>query len=62
MVRIAMSKLSEQEQQLLEMYYYKEMSLQQVGEELGLSKSLTSRLHARVIDKMHRLLQDSLGD
>jgi len=62
MVRGAISKLSEQEQQLLQMYYYKEMSLQQVGEALGLSKSWTSRLHARVIDKMQRLLRDGLGD
>ncbi|MEZ0312197.1 MAG: sigma-70 family RNA polymerase sigma factor [Myxococcota bacterium] len=61
LVRETIKKLSEQERQLLEMYYYKEMSLQEVGEKLGLSKSWTSRLHARVIDKLHRLLEDSLG-
>jgi RNA polymerase sigma factor FliA len=62
LVREAISKLNEQERQLLEMYYYKELSLQEVGEALGLSKSWTSRLHARVIDKLQRLLRDSLGD
>lgn len=61
LVRKTIDKLSDQERQLLEMYYYKEMSLQEVGEQLGLSKSWTSRLHARVIDKLHRLLEDSLG-
>lgn len=61
LVRETIKKLSDQERQLLEMYYYKEMSLQEVGEKLGLSKSWTSRLHARVIDKLHRLLEDSLG-
>lgn len=61
LVRETLKKLSDQERQLLEMYYYKEMSLQKVGQHLGLSKSWTSRLHARVIDKMHRLLEDSLG-
>jgi RNA polymerase sigma factor FliA len=61
LVRETIRKLSEQERQLLEMYYYHEMSLQEVGERLGLSKSWTSRLHARVIDKLHRLLGDSLG-
>lgn len=61
LVRETIKKLSDQERQLLEMYYYKEMSLQEVGEKLGLSKSWTSRLHARVIEKLHRLLQDSLG-
>ena len=61
LVRQTITKLSDQERQLLELYYYKEMSLQEVGEKLGLSKSWTSRLHARVIEKMHRLLEDSLG-
>jgi RNA polymerase sigma factor FliA len=61
LVRTTIKKLSDQERQLLEMYYYKEMSLQEVGEKLGLSKSWTSRLHARVIEKLHRLLEDSLG-
>lgn len=61
LVRETIKKLSDQERQLLELYYYKEMSLQEVGEQLGLSKSWTSRLHARVIDKLHRMLGDSLG-
>jgi RNA polymerase sigma factor FliA len=61
LVRKTITKLNDQERQLLEMYYYKEMSLQEVGEKLGLSKSWTSRLHARVIEKMHRMLEESLG-
>ena len=61
LVRDTIKKLSDQERQLLEMYYYKDMSLEQVGEKLGLSKSWTSRVHARVIEKMHRLLENSLG-
>lgn len=61
LVRETIQKLSDQERQLLEMYYYKEMNLQDVGEALGLSKSWTCRLHARVIEKLHRMLEDSLG-
>lgn len=61
LVRETIKKLNEQERTLLELYYYKEMSLQEVGKQLGLSKSWTSRLHARVIDKLHRLLEDELG-
>jgi RNA polymerase sigma factor FliA len=60
-VNRAVAKLSDQERELLDMYYYRDMSLQEVGEKLGLSKSWTSRLHARVIDKLHRLLRDELG-
>jgi len=61
LVRETIKKLANDERQLLELYYYKEMSLEEVGEKLGLSKSWTSRLHARVIDKLHRMLEDSLG-
>jgi len=61
LVRETIKKLNDQERTLLEMYYYKEMSLQEVGEHLGLSKSWTSRLHARVIEKLHRLLESELG-
>jgi RNA polymerase sigma factor for flagellar operon FliA len=61
LVRETIKKLATEERQLLELYYYKELSLEEVGENLGLSKSWTSRLHARVIDKLRRLLEDSLG-
>jgi RNA polymerase sigma factor FliA len=56
LVRETICKLSKQERRLLELYYYEDKSLQQVGDELGLSKSWTSRLHARVVEKLHRLL------
>ncbi|MBI3178890.1 MAG: sigma-70 family RNA polymerase sigma factor [Deltaproteobacteria bacterium] len=61
LVRETILKLSDQERELLEMYYYKEQSLEEVGEKLGLSKSWTSRLHARVIEKLHRLLESQLA-
>ncbi len=61
LVRETIKKLNDQERGLLEMYYYKELSLQEVGEKLGLSKSWTSRLHARVIEKLHRLLETQLA-
>lgn len=60
LIRQTIKKLSPQERQLLELYYYEDMSLQEVGETLGLSKSWTSRLHGRVIEKLHRLLEGSL--
>jgi RNA polymerase sigma factor for flagellar operon FliA len=59
LVRRTIRALPEQERRLLEMYYYKDMSMQRVGDELGLSKSWTSRLHARVIDKLHRMLEET---
>lgn len=58
LVRKTILKLTPEERQLLELYYYKDKSMQQVGDDLGLSKSWTSRLHARVIDKLHRMLEE----
>jgi RNA polymerase sigma factor for flagellar operon FliA len=58
LVRKTIRRLSPEERQLLELYYYKDKSMQQVGDQLGLSKSWTSRLHARVIDKLHRMLEE----
>ena len=60
LVRETIKKLSSQERELLELYYYRDMSLQDVGLQLGLSKSWTSRLHGRVIEKLHRMLKSSL--
>jgi RNA polymerase sigma factor (sigma-70 family) len=61
LVRKTIASLGDQERQLMEMYYYREMSLQEVGDHLGLSKSWTSRLHGRVVDKLRRILYDDLG-
>lgn len=58
LVRRTILKLTPEERQLLELYYYKDKSMQQVGDDLGLSKSWTSRLHARVIDKLHHMLEE----
>jgi RNA polymerase sigma factor for flagellar operon FliA len=61
-VRDALAKLPEQDRTLLTLYYFKEMSLQEVGNELGLSKSWTSRRHAQAVDKLSRILQDLLKE
>jgi len=59
-VRDAILKLPDAERTLLTLYYFKEMSLQEVGEHMGLSKSWTSRRHAQAIEKLSRILQDML--
>ena len=57
-VRRAMRKLPDKERHLIEMYYFHDQTLEQVGASMGLSKSWTSRLHARAI----ALLRDGLND
>jgi len=54
----AMTKLPEQERTLLQHYYYKDMTLEQAGKSLGLSKSWASRLHSRAIQKLQKLVQE----
>jgi RNA polymerase sigma factor for flagellar operon FliA len=62
LVAEAVAKLPEQEKTLLQLYYYQEMSLEDVGKRLGLSKSWTSRLHTRAIEKLSRLLRDLVSE
>lgn len=62
LVSEAVEKLPDQERTLLTLYYYKEQSLEEVGKVLGLSKSWTSRLHTRAVEKLGRLLKDLLAE
>lgn len=48
-VRLAMGRLPDKERRLLELYYFQDQTLEQAGSSMGLSKSWTSRLHARAI-------------
>ena len=57
----AIDKLNNQERKLMKLYYYKDMSLRDVANQLGLPKSRAARLHTRAIEKLHRLMEDELG-
>lgn len=48
-MREAINDLPAVEKKLVKMYYFQNKTLEEVGEELGLSKSWTSRLHARAL-------------
>jgi RNA polymerase sigma factor for flagellar operon FliA len=51
-VKAAVQRLPEKERQLVELYYFQGLTLEDAGRKLGLSKSWSSRLHARA---MHAL-------
>ncbi len=59
-VKAAIEKLPEADREIIQLYYFKELSLQEVGNNLGLSKSWTSRRHAQAIEKLSRILQEML--
>ena len=56
LLKKALENLPDKERQLIEHYYFHELTLEEAGSQLGLSKSWASRLHARAI----RLLGETL--
>jgi RNA polymerase sigma factor for flagellar operon FliA len=57
-VRAAMEQLPEKERKLLEGYYFRGKTLEEAGAEIGQSKSWASRLHARAIEELKRILAE----
>ncbi len=58
-VEQALAKLPEKERKLLQLYYFEDRPLEEVGKMMGLSKSWSSRLHARAIDLLKQNLRQT---
>ena len=56
-VRHAIASLPAREQRVIALYYYNEVTMKDIGAELGVNESRVSQLHARAI----RRLRDVLG-
>lgn len=59
-MRDAIEALPDKERKLVKMYYFQNKTLQEIGDRLNLSKSWTSRLHARALEILFKKLS-SLG-
>jgi len=57
-MRDAISTLPEKEKFLIMMYYFQNRTLEEVGAKLGLSKSWTSRLHARALSLLFKRIRN----
>src|SRR5262245_19667366 len=57
-VRAAIQSLPWRERKVIGLYYYGEVTMKQIGAEIGVNESRVSQLHARAI----RRLRDALGD
>jgi RNA polymerase sigma factor FliA len=57
-IRIAIQSLPWRERKVIGLYYYGEVTMKQIGVEIGVNESRVSQLHARAI----RRLRDALGD
>lgn len=56
-MRDAISGLPPKEKQLVMMYYFQNRTLEEAGEKLHLSKSWTSRLHARALELLFKRIR-----
>jgi RNA polymerase sigma factor for flagellar operon FliA len=55
----ALNRLPAKNRQVLEDYYFRDQTLESIGERLGLSKSWVSRLHAKSLDMVRAVLEQS---
>lgn len=51
-LREAMQQLNDEERRLIEMYYWDEMTMQEIAEMFGISKMAVSKRHQKILDKM----------
>ena len=50
----AIEGLPDKERKLIKMYYFQNKTLEEIGQQLDLSKSWTSRLHARALEMLFK--------
>lgn len=53
----ALVRLPKADLELIKLYYFQNLSLEEVGQKIGLSKSWTCRKHAQVIEKLGALMR-----
>lgn len=61
-MRLAIGQLPSKEKQLIMMYYFQNRTLEEAGTRLGLSKSWTSRLHARALSLLMKNIKRLAND
>lgn len=57
-LRQAIDALPEKEQKLMRMHYWEGKNLLEAGEQLGISKSWASRLHAQIVEKLRSVVDE----
>lgn len=61
-VRKALQTLPERERQIVDLYYYRDLSFKEIGELLGVTESRISQLHSRLRNRLMSRLQDLMDD
>src|SRR3954471_10633694 len=60
-VRKAIQSLPRREQKVIGLYYYGEVTMKQIGQEIGVNESRVSQLHARAIRRLREALGNSVA-
>lgn len=55
---VAVDKLTEQEQLVIALYYYEELTLKEIGEVMSISESRVSQIHTRAVMKLRGLVKE----
>ena len=55
-VREALAQLPPRERRIVSLYYFGEVTMKQIGEEIGVNESRVSQLHARAIERLRKVL------
>ena len=60
-VRASISALPARERKVIGMYYFSEVTMKEIGAEIGVNESRVSQLHARAIQRLRKLLGPDLA-
>jgi RNA polymerase sigma factor FliA len=60
-VRRAIARLPERERRLIALYYYAEVTMKEIGAEIGVNESRVSQLHARALERLRLELTQELA-
>jgi RNA polymerase sigma factor for flagellar operon FliA len=60
-VRTAMALLPERERKIINLYYFAEATMKQIGDAIGVNESRVSQLHARAIQRLKSVLLETAG-
>ena len=58
-VRTAMALLPERERRIINLYYFAEATMKQIGDAIGVNESRVSQLHARAIQRLKSVLLET---
>jgi len=60
-IRAAIASLPPRERKVIAMYYFNEVTMKQIGSEIGVNESRVSQLHARAIQRLRKALAGDFG-